>query len=597
MKSPFKISEDLSLPLDAVTQTIAIVARKRVGKTYTASVIAEEFIGEQIPTVILDPTGAWWGLRSSSDGKRDGLPVIIIGGAHADVPLEETAGKLIADLVVDHPGYYIVDFSQVESDAAICRFSTDFAKRFYFRKEQKRFAMSLIIDEADVFAPQNPFAEQKRMLGAFDVIVRRGGIRGIGVIMITQRPAVLNKNMLTQSETLIALQISGSQDVDALEHWIRLHGTKEQRAEFLSTVGSLQMGVAWFWSPSWLQVFKRVNIRQRTTFNSSATPKAGEAAIVPTKLAKVDIDKLGREIAATVEKLKAEDPTELKRLLAVEKRRGNELEKQLEIANKKAPKTETKEVPFFSDAERKLLVDAQKHMASVQIYVEEQVQKTIGALMKIEKIAMAHRPFIPASPTMDMSKMPATSGWSKHNIDAQLRKEESLAKRLSDQGYAISGVQQKIVNAIAEMELLGVERPVREIVALMAGYTNLASTGYVKAISALRTSGHVEYPDSETIALTQSGKMVAHYPPVPRSSEEVQQRVCNIIGGKSSEILRPLIAAYPESCTRDDIAAASGYTNLASTGFVKAVSKLRTLGFISYPDSKTMRATDVLFLK
>ena len=36
---------------------------------------------------------------------------------------------------------------------------------------------------------------------------RRAFLRGIGVTMITQRPAVLNKNALTQAETLIALQM------------------------------------------------------------------------------------------------------------------------------------------------------------------------------------------------------------------------------------------------------------------------------------------------------------------------------------------------------------------------------------------------------
>ncbi len=344
--SKLKISSELSLPIDAVTQTMAIVARKRVGKTYTASVIVEELIENNCPVVILDPTGAWWGLRASADGKSEGYPVTIIGGSHADVPLEETAGKVIADLVVDHPGFYIIDSSQVESDAANQRFATDFAKRFYFRKEQHRFAMTLVIDEADVFIPQNPFGEEKRMLHAFDVIVRRGGIRGIGCIVITQRPAVLNKNVLTQCETLIALQISGSQDVDAIEHWTRIHGTKEQKSEFLSSIGSLQMGVAWFWSPSWLQEFRQVHIRTRRTFNSSATPKAGEKIVQPKKLAEIDLEKLGQEIKATIEKQKASDPEILNK-------RIRDLERELKSRPDQV--AEVKEVPVYSEEESKRL--------------------------------------------------------------------------------------------------------------------------------------------------------------------------------------------------------------------------------------------------
>lgn len=319
------ISSDIKLPVDAVTQTIAIVARKRVGKTYTASVQAEEYIKAGLPGVVLDPTGAWWGLKASADGKSEGFPVVVIGGSHADIPLEDTAGKIIADLVVDRPGFYVIDFSQIESDAAIHRFALDFAKRFYFRKEGARFPMTLFIDEADVFIPQNPFGEEKRMLHAFDVIVRRGGIRGIGVVLITQRPAVLSKNVLTQCETLITLQISGSQDIDALQHWTRVHGTKEQREEYYSSISSLAIGEAWIWSPSWLQVFKRIRIRTRETFNSSATPKAGEKAVVPQKLAAVDIQKLTAEIKQTVERAKENDPAELKRKVATLERELQQL--------------------------------------------------------------------------------------------------------------------------------------------------------------------------------------------------------------------------------------------------------------------------------
>jgi DNA helicase HerA-like ATPase len=54
------ISDDLKLPLDFVTQTQAILAKKRVGKTYTAKVQAEELLKANQQIVAIDPTGAWW---------------------------------------------------------------------------------------------------------------------------------------------------------------------------------------------------------------------------------------------------------------------------------------------------------------------------------------------------------------------------------------------------------------------------------------------------------------------------------------------------------------------------------------------------------
>src|SRR3989304_10546744 len=94
------LSKDLALPLDAVTQTFGILAKKRRGKTYTASVMAEEMIKAKLPFAVLDPTGAWWGLRAAANGIDAGYPVVIIGGDHGDIPLEPTAGAIIADPVV-----------------------------------------------------------------------------------------------------------------------------------------------------------------------------------------------------------------------------------------------------------------------------------------------------------------------------------------------------------------------------------------------------------------------------------------------------------------------------------------------------------------
>jgi len=69
-----KIATGLDLPIDTVTQTFAILARKGAGKTYTGMVMTEEMVDAGLQMVVLDPLGAWWGLRSSADGTKPGLP-------------------------------------------------------------------------------------------------------------------------------------------------------------------------------------------------------------------------------------------------------------------------------------------------------------------------------------------------------------------------------------------------------------------------------------------------------------------------------------------------------------------------------------------
>lgn len=79
----------IEIPLAAATETFAIVAKRRVGKSNTAVVMAEAFYGVGVPFVAVDPKGDWYGVRA--DGPRlSGLKVVIFGGRHADVPLEAT---------------------------------------------------------------------------------------------------------------------------------------------------------------------------------------------------------------------------------------------------------------------------------------------------------------------------------------------------------------------------------------------------------------------------------------------------------------------------------------------------------------------------
>jgi DNA helicase HerA-like ATPase len=49
-----RIAADLSLPVDVVTQPIAILARRGAGKTYTAAVLVEEVVRTKVPVVVLD---------------------------------------------------------------------------------------------------------------------------------------------------------------------------------------------------------------------------------------------------------------------------------------------------------------------------------------------------------------------------------------------------------------------------------------------------------------------------------------------------------------------------------------------------------------
>lgn len=304
-------------PDDAGGWTFGVLAKKGAGKTYTGRVMAEEFHKAGVPFVVLDPTGAWWGLRGGERG--EGLPVIIFGGDHADVPLEPTAGKLMADLVVEQRLSMVLDISQFGTRAAERRFALDFLDRLYRRNKE---LVHLFVDEADLFAPQKPSAGDAPLLGVMENLVRRGRIKGIGCTLISQRSAVINKDVLTQIDVLCAMRITSPQDRAAIGLWIKGHDAADREREVLESLAGLQNGECWWWSPE-IDLFVRTTVREARTFDSSPTPRRGsKPQRQPVSVANVDLDILRDKMAATIERAKADDPRELhKRIKDLERER------------------------------------------------------------------------------------------------------------------------------------------------------------------------------------------------------------------------------------------------------------------------------------
>jgi len=88
------IAPGLSLPPSVVTQTIGVLGIRGSGKSNAAAVLIEHLFAAGLPFCVVDPTGTWFGLRSSRDGRSAGLPVPIFGGRHGDVPLERAGGQM-----------------------------------------------------------------------------------------------------------------------------------------------------------------------------------------------------------------------------------------------------------------------------------------------------------------------------------------------------------------------------------------------------------------------------------------------------------------------------------------------------------------------
>jgi hypothetical protein len=160
--------------------------------------------------IIPDPLGVWWGLRLDADGKsQSGFDVVIFGGPHGDLPLTEHVGALIGETVAGMKESCILDLSELGTKAAERRFMLAFLTALY--KHASGEPLHVVFDEADMWAPQKLLDKEgdaAKLLGMMETIVRRGRVKGFIPWLISQRPAVLSKDVLSQVDGLVAFKLT-----------------------------------------------------------------------------------------------------------------------------------------------------------------------------------------------------------------------------------------------------------------------------------------------------------------------------------------------------------------------------------------------------
>jgi hypothetical protein len=524
----------------AATQTYGVLAVRGAGKSNLAAVMAEEFHRLRFPFVVVDPVGSWWGLRSSADGKSPGLDVPIFGGRHGDVPLEKTGGALLADLVVDDRLSCVLDISEFSEGDKI-RFLIDFAERLYRRNSEP---LHLFLEEADDYIPQRPMREQARLLRAWENIVRRGRARGLGMTLITQRSAAINKNVLTQIETLFVLRTTSPQDRKAIEGWVAYHG---ERSDVLPTLPSLKSGEAWVWSPAWLGVLERIQVRRRSTFDSAATPKESKGARPAARLADVDLAKVRERMAETIERAKAEDPRALRAEISSLKRTVEIQAKQLAVKPAETPALPAKDLAAVEKAIERLAALADKMTGQIAPVLEAS-----GALRNTLTAWQVKNPPLPhASPSFVPWKAEVAPG---KRSPAPLIRENKADQDLG-QGERV------VLTAIAQHPR-GVTR---EQLTVLTGYKKSSRNTYLQR---LRSSGFIE-EDAYRIRATPSGvRHLGDFEPLPTGPELASYWLQRLPEGER-RILSLLLKSGRWPVDVESISEATGYSKSSRNSYLQ----------------------------
>lgn len=294
---------------------LGIVGTSGSGKTFTAGLMVEELLEMHRRVIVVDPLGVWYGLRLQRDGVTpSSFSPVIFGGRHGDVAITENSGQIIGETVAGMAESCILDLSEFGVSAVQRRFMLAFLRALY---QHNANSVHLVMDEADMWAPQvitDRDGDAARLLGIMETVVRRGRVKGFRPWLITQRPAVLSKNVLSQVDGLIAMKLTSSQDRAAIGAWVEGQADKGQWKDLSARLPTLQTGTGIIWMPA-DGVLETVEFPLKKTYDSSRTPKHGEA-INAVALRPVDIGALRDRLASVEQETKANDPKALKAEIA-----------------------------------------------------------------------------------------------------------------------------------------------------------------------------------------------------------------------------------------------------------------------------------------
>lgn len=577
-----KISPDLKLPLDAVTQTIVVYGGKGMGKTNFGSVFAEELAKAALRFAVLDPMGVWWGLRHSPDGKGDGVRCLLLGGPHGDIPIEPTGGEVVADLVVDEQVNVVIDFSRDASGkmwslGQKVKFTTAYALRLFQRQGElqggrRRRPLMQILDEAARYVPQmipSGQLELARSVGAWEQICEEGRNVGLGVCFLTQRSARLNKSVAELAELMLAFRTIGPNSIDAVTDWLGAHVPKEEIKQHIEQVRSLPVGSALAVSPGWLQQEGVVAIRARETFDSSATPKPGQQQRrVSGAGAKPDLAKYRERMAETIERAALDDPTKLRTTIIQLRRELKELQAAKQKPAPAAPKRVM--VPIISD----------KQIAAV-VAATERFRKTAQAIIvssnDVFKAVELSRALSSQSCAPAAIYAPNPAGQRPHAAVAP--RTDGLVRRQTGKFEPSAGTsgaaqlnkgERAVLTACAQYPS-GV---MREQITVLTGYKKSSRDTYLQRLGA---AGLVVV-EGGRICATRAGvdALGPDFEPLP-TGKALQKYWLDRLGGGERAILQAVIAAWPNPISRDELSAQTDYKKSSRDTYLQRLTARRIL--------------------
>lgn len=580
----------IDLPRLLVSRML-IQASSGGGKSWATRRILEQTAGH-VQQVILDIEGEFSSLREKFD-------YIICAPNGADAVANVQTSTILARRLRETRASAIIDMYEMPIlDRK--RFVRLFLEEYVEAPKSMWHSCIVAIAEAHHFCPEKGEAES---MAAVNDLITRGRKRGLCGILDTQRLSKLNKDSAAELHNkLIGLAVL---DTDVKRAADDLGLTTKEAMPILR---SLEPGEFFCFGPALNRTVTKIKVGPVVTTH----PEPGSTATVapPPPSNKI------RALLAKLTDLPKEAEQEARTLVDL-KRENASLKRDLTLAKKAQPRqpaTEIKKIPTpvvgkratkaIQDAAAKMrkMAKSVSNSATLCLDATKAIESAVSGLeSKIEQItkgAPATTEWKPAANSSSHEQRPvldARSVAARIALDnAQTATAPPMQRKVeSGNGAGLTGPQQRILNAIAWFESIGITEPEQTAVAFLAGYT-VGGGAWNNPRGALRTMGLIKY-QGERLALTEDGRQYANAPTVPLTNDALHRSVMERLPGPERKLLAVLIQQYPAALPDAELADATGYS-VGGGAFANPKGRLRSLGLITYPSAKASKAADLLFL-
>lgn len=257
------VERTLSIATDGTTLPVVeiltgrgfITGKSGAGKSNSASVIAEELLEQRFPLLIIDVDGEYYGLKEEFEMLHVGAD------SECDLQVGEEHAEKIAELALDENVPIVLDVSGYLDDDVARDLIRGVTQRLFALEKKRKRPFLLLIEEIHEYIPEGGGLDEcGRMLIK---AAKRGRKHGLGLCGVSQRPADVKKDFITQCDWLVWHRLTWDNDTAVVQ---RVLGN-----DYADGVRDLTDGEAYLMT-DWNGGVRQVQFRRKSTFDAGATP-------------------------------------------------------------------------------------------------------------------------------------------------------------------------------------------------------------------------------------------------------------------------------------------------------------------------------------